>query len=44
MAFVIELNTEIHFLPVDESYTRALFKDTKHLRLRRWPDLLFPTL
>ena len=26
-------NTEIHFLPVDESHTHALFRDTKHLRL-----------
>ena len=26
-------NTEIHFLPVDESYTHALSRDTKHLRL-----------
>ena len=24
-------NTEIHFLPVDESYTHALTRDTKHL-------------
>ena len=40
-------NTEIHFLPVDESHTHALSRDTKRLRLdgqvcffRR----LFPTL
>ena len=26
-------NTEIHFLPVDESHTCALSRDTKHLRL-----------
>ena len=26
-------NTEIHFLPVDESHTHALFRDTKHLSL-----------
>ena len=26
-------NTEIHFLPVDESHTRALSRDTKHLSL-----------
>ena len=26
-------NTEIHFLPVDESHTHALSRDTKHLRL-----------
>ena len=26
-------NTEIHFLPVNESHTHALFRDTKHLRL-----------
>ena len=26
-------NTEIHFLPVDESHTHALPRDTKHLRL-----------
>ena len=25
--------TEIHFLPVDESHTHALSRDTKHLRL-----------
>ena len=29
----MDTNTEIHFLPVDESHTRALFRDTKHLRL-----------
>ena len=31
----IDTNTdsEIHFLPVDESHTHALFRDTKHLRL-----------
>ena len=33
-------NTQIHFLSVDESHTHALSKDTKHLRLRRWPGLL----
>ena len=26
-------NTEIHFLPVDESHTHALSRDTKHLGL-----------
>ena len=26
-------NTEIHFLPVDESHTHALSRNTKHLRL-----------
>ena len=26
-------NTEIHFLPVDESHTHALSRDTKHLSL-----------
>ena len=29
----MDTNTEIHFLPVDESHTHALFRDTKHLRL-----------
>ena len=29
----IDRNTEIHFLPVDESHTHALFRDTKHSRL-----------
>ena len=29
----IDTNVEIHFLPVDESHTPALFRDTKHLRL-----------
>ena len=29
----MDTNTEIHFLPVDESHNHALFKDTKHLRL-----------
>ena len=29
----IDTNTDIHFLPVDESHTHALFRDTKHLRL-----------
>ena len=29
----IDTNTEIHFLPVDESHTHALLRDTKHLRL-----------
>ena len=29
----IDTNTEIHFLPVDESHTHALSRDTKHLRL-----------
>ena len=29
----IDTNTEIHFLPVDESHTDALFRDTKHSRL-----------
>ena len=26
-------NTEIHFLPVDESHTHVLSRDTKHSRL-----------
>ena len=26
-------NTEIHFLPIHESHTHALSRDTKHLRL-----------
>ena len=36
-------NTEIHFLPIDQSHTRALSRDTKHLRIDgqvcffRWP-------
>ena len=29
----MDTNTEIHFLPVDESHTHALFRDTNHLRL-----------
>ena len=29
----IDTNTEIHFLPVHEGHTHALFRDTKHLRL-----------
>ena len=29
----MDTNTEIHFLPVDESHTHALFRDTEHLRL-----------
>ena len=29
----IDTSTKIHFLPVDESHTHALFRDTKHLRL-----------
>ena len=29
----IDTSTEIHFFPVDESHTHALFRDTKHLRL-----------
>ena len=29
----IDANTEIHFLFVDENHTRALIRDTKHLRL-----------
>ena len=32
----MDTNTEIHFLPVDESHTHALFRDTKHLRLDGW--------
>ena len=32
----IDTNTEIHFLPVDESHIHALFRDTKHLRLDGW--------
>ena len=30
---VMVINTEIHFLPVHESHTYALSRDTKHLRL-----------
>ena len=33
---LMDTNTEIHFLPEDESHTHALFKDTKHLRLDGW--------
>ena len=29
----IDTNTEIHFLPVDESHSHALSRDTNHLRL-----------
>ena len=29
----IDTNIEIHFLPVDESHTHALFRDAKHSRL-----------
>ena len=29
----MDTNAEIHFLPVDDSQTHALSKDTKHLRL-----------
>ena len=29
----MDTNTEVHFLPVDESHTHALFRNTKHLRL-----------
>ena len=29
----MDTNTEIHYSPVDESHTHALFRDTKHLRL-----------
>ena len=32
----IDTNIEIHFLPVDESHTHALSRDTKHLRLDGW--------
>ena len=28
-----DINTEIHFLPLDKSHTHTLFRDTKHLRL-----------
>ena len=31
-----DTNTEIHFLPVDESHTNALSRE-----ITRWPDLLF---
>ena len=40
-------NTEIHFLPVDESHTYALSRDTKHLRIDGQVCFLggfFPTL
>ena len=40
-------NTEIHFLPVDESHTHALSRNTKHLRLDGQVCFfrqLFPTL
>ena len=30
---LMDINTEILFLPVDESHTYALSRDTKHLRL-----------
>ena len=30
---LIDTNTEIHFLPVDEIHTHALSRNTKHLRL-----------
>ena len=30
---LMDTNTETHFLPVDESHTHALSRDTKHLRL-----------
>ena len=35
-------NTEIHFLPVDESHTHAPSRDTstKHIIETRWPSLL----
>ena len=36
-------NIEIHFLPVDESHTHALSRDTKHLRLGG-QVCFFPTL
>ena len=29
----MDTNTEIHFLPVYESHSHALSRDTKHLRL-----------
>ena len=32
----IDTNTEIYFLPEDDSHTHALSKDTKHLRLDGW--------
>ena len=31
--YLMGTNTEIHFLPVDESHTHALSRDIKHLRL-----------
>ena len=33
--------TEIHFLPVDESHTHALSRDTMQALKTRWPGLLF---
>ena len=32
----MDTNTEIHFLPVNESHTHALLRDTKHLRPDGW--------
>ena len=37
-------NTEIHFLPVDESHTHELSRDTKHLRLGGHAGGFFLTL
>ena len=34
-------NTEIHFLPVDESHTHALSRDRHQALETRWPGLLF---
>ena len=31
--YLMDTNTEIHFLPADKSHTHALTRDTKHLRL-----------
>ena len=30
---LVDTNTENHFLPVDESHTHELFRDTKRLKL-----------
>ena len=37
-------NTEIHFLPVDESHTHAVSRDTKHLRLDTFSGSCFDTI
>ena len=36
----MDTNTEIQFLPVDESHTHALFRDTMQALKTRWPGLL----